>query len=208
LGSSLSTAALSYPVQQTGTASAVRTVTLSNTGAQPLAISSVVIAGTNAADFAQVNTCGTSLAAGASCAIDVTFTPSMNAAESATLTVTDATGARTVALSGTGAAVSSALTPNTPIVFAAQPVGTASAAQPVTLSNTGGLPLAIGSIKIGGTHVFHFAQSNNCGTSLAVGASCTINVVSKPNARGGKSATLTVVDATGTQSIALSGMGQ
>lgn len=208
LASTLSATSLSYAVQQTGTASALQTVTLSNTGAQPLAINSIVIGGANAADFAQSNTCGGSVAAGSSCSIGVTFTPTVSGAESATLTVTDAAGSKTVALSGTGAVISSALTPNTPIVFAAQPVGIASTAQPVTLTNTGGLPLAISSIKIGGANVFHFAQTNNCKASLAVGASCTINVASKPGTPGGKSATLVVVDAAGTQSVALSGTGQ
>jgi hypothetical protein len=54
-----------------------------------------------------------------------------------------------------------------------------------------------------------FSQSNTCGTSVAVGANCTISVEFKPNSTGSKSATLNVNtgDGAGTQTVALSGTG-
>jgi FG-GAP repeat len=57
--------------QKVGTSSAVRTVTLTNAGTAPISLYSIQTAG----DFSQTNTCGGSLNAGASCTIEVTFTP-------------------------------------------------------------------------------------------------------------------------------------
>jgi hypothetical protein len=58
-----------------GTSSATRTVKLSNAGTAPITIYSIEIAGVNPGDFTQTNTCGGSLKPGASCTIQVTFTP-------------------------------------------------------------------------------------------------------------------------------------
>jgi hypothetical protein len=58
-----------------GTSSPPRTVKLTNVGPAPIAIFSIVIGGVNLGDFSETNTCGTSLKAGASCTIEVTFTP-------------------------------------------------------------------------------------------------------------------------------------
>jgi hypothetical protein len=61
--------------QKVGTSSAARTVKLTNAGTAPIAIFSIGIGGVNLGDFSQTNTCGTGLKAGASCTIEVTFTP-------------------------------------------------------------------------------------------------------------------------------------
>ena len=68
--------------------------------------------------------------------------------------------------------------------------GTASAAQPVTLTNSGNAALAISSIAAAGD----FAETNNCGATLAIGAACQIQLVFTPTATGVRSGTLTVVD--------------
>jgi trimeric autotransporter adhesin len=98
----LSAAGLSLAAQPIGMASPAQTVTLTNTGMVALAISSLTLAGTNAGDFAQTNTCGGSLRAGANCAINVTFTPTAAGSRTATLTIIDnASGSlQTVTLSG------------------------------------------------------------------------------------------------------------
>jgi fibronectin type 3 domain-containing protein len=84
--------------------SAAQTVTLSNTGNAPLSITSLAFTGTNASDFDQSNTCGSSLAAGANCTIVVMFTPSVTGTEAASLSVSDnASGSpQSVPLSGAG----------------------------------------------------------------------------------------------------------
>jgi hypothetical protein len=97
---SLSSGPLTFPSQWVGTTSAAQNLTLTNTGSAPLKISSIAING----DFAQTNACGTSMAAGASCSITVTFTPTAIGTRSAMATITDnATDSpHTVAISGTG----------------------------------------------------------------------------------------------------------
>src|SRR5207237_2305444 len=94
-------------------------VTLTNSGSASLSINSIAIAGTNSADFAQTNNCGSSVAAGGSCTINVTFAPTTSGARSATLTVADnASGSpQTASLAGTGVAPSVALSP-TSLTFA------------------------------------------------------------------------------------------
>jgi hypothetical protein len=47
-----------------GTTSATQTVTLTNPGSVALSLTSIVFSGTNAGDYAQSNTCGSSVAAG------------------------------------------------------------------------------------------------------------------------------------------------
>jgi hypothetical protein len=64
-------------------------ISLVNNGNAALNISNIAITGTNAADFGQTNTCGSSLAAGAKCVITVSFTASIQGAESAFVMITD-----------------------------------------------------------------------------------------------------------------------
>jgi hypothetical protein len=87
-------------------------------------------------------------------------------------------------------------------------VGTPSAAQPVTLNNPGGAALSIASI-VASTG---FSQTNNCGTSVSAGGSCTINVTFTPTAVGAVTGTLILTDnsngvAGTTQTVTLSGSG-
>lgn len=101
-------ASLTFPDQLINTTSPAQTVTLSNTGSGPLAITSIGFTGANAANFAQTNTCGSSLTAGASCPISVRFTPNTPAAFSADLTITSNdpnNQTLTIPMTGTGIAL-------------------------------------------------------------------------------------------------------
>jgi hypothetical protein len=91
----------SETIDQTTTSQAV---TLTNTGNAALAITLISVTGTNSADFAETNNCPESLSATSQCTINVTFTPSLIGAESASLQFTDnaADSPETVALGGTG----------------------------------------------------------------------------------------------------------
>ncbi|PYU91620.1 MAG: hypothetical protein DMG25_14260 [Acidobacteria bacterium] len=203
---SLSPTSLSFTSQTVGTTSPAQAVTLSNSGAATLSINGIAIAGTNNADFAQTNNCGSSVAAGGSCTINVTFTPTATGTRSATLTVTDnASGSpQTASLTGTGLAASAALSP-TSLTFPSTTVGMASAAQAVTLSNSGSTGLTISSIAISGD----FAQTNNCGSTLAAGANCAINVTFTPTTTGTRTGMLTVTDnaSNSPQTASLAGTG-
>ncbi len=112
---SLTPATLSFIVTTGGT-SASQTATLSNTGNAALTIASIAIAGANPSDFVQTNNCASSLAAGSSCSIYVTFTPASAASFSANLTVADnaAGSPQSTLLSGTGTASDYNISSSTP----------------------------------------------------------------------------------------------
>ena len=203
-------ASLTFSNTLVGTSTAAQSITLSNTGGAPLNLTSIAITGTNSGDFVQTNTCGASVAAGGSCSINATFTPTATGARSAVVTIFDnVTGSpQTVGLTGTGVAPAASVAP-TSITFSNTSVGTSTAAQSITLSNTGGAPLNLTSIAITGTNSGDFAQTNTCGTSVAAGANCSINVTFKPSATGARSAVVTITDnATGSpQTVGLTGTG-
>lgn len=88
----LSPTSLNFGEVTSGTTSPPSAITLSNTGnaALDLTGSGISISGANAAEFSQSNGCGSSVAAGATCTINVTFTPGLTAgSETATLSVSD-----------------------------------------------------------------------------------------------------------------------
>jgi hypothetical protein len=97
------------------------------------------------------------------------------------------------------------LAPGT-LSFPAQAIGATSAAQMVILTNTGQLPLTISATNISGP----FAQTNNCGSSLAVGANCIISITFTPTTTGAATGTLTLTDSAGNspQTVSLGGTGE
>jgi len=102
---SLSTTSLSFGTQAVATTSAAQTVTLTNTGSASLVVTNLAVVGANLGDFAEIaDTCRGSVAAGGSCTIGVTFTPSAGGERTAALSITDnAPGSpQTVSLSGAG----------------------------------------------------------------------------------------------------------
>jgi len=131
----LSPASLSFSAQLIGTASGAKTATLTNTGFSALAISSIAIAGTGAADFGQSGTCGSGLTARSSCTVNISFTPTQIGPRTASLIVTDdaAGSPQSVALSGIGLMMehNATLAP-TSLTFNPQNIGTVSAGQSVT----------------------------------------------------------------------------
>jgi len=100
----LSPTSLNFGSVGLGTTSLPKTVNLKNVGTTTLTITGIAITGTNAADFAQTHTCGSSLAAGANCSISIRFTPAVLGTRTAALSITDnaAGSPQKVALSGMG----------------------------------------------------------------------------------------------------------
>jgi len=90
------------------------------------------------------------------------------------------------------------------LTFPSQALNTTSASQAITVSNTGTTSASISAVTASGD----YTQTNNCG-SVAVGASCTVNVSFRPTASGTRTGTLTVTsDATNSPTtVALSGTG-
>lgn len=89
--------------------------------------------------------------------------------------------------------------------FGSLDVGVTSAAQSLTLTNSGNAPLNIRSITTTGD----FAATNTCGASVAPNASCAINITFNPTAAGARAGLLTIVDdaISGEVFVALSGTG-
>ncbi|WP_328914513.1 MULTISPECIES: choice-of-anchor D domain-containing protein [unclassified Streptomyces] len=91
---------LTFASQAPGTTSAAQTVTVTNTGNAAAAVSGVSVSG----DFSQTNTCGSSLAANASCTVSVKFAPTASGTRTGGLTISSnaSNNPTTVALTGTG----------------------------------------------------------------------------------------------------------
>jgi len=200
---------IAFPQQAVGSTSSPQTVTLTNIGGAALSISGIDLGGQDAGDFAETNTCGTSLAVGASCQINVKFTPTAFGNRSGILVVASdgLGGPQTVTLTGTtapGAGIS-LMPPN--VSFPSQYVGTSGLPQSVTITNTGTATLTISSVN---ATPADFGSVNACGSSVAPGASCAIAVFFDPTTSGTRGGTLTVTDnaANSPQGVALSGTGQ
>jgi YVTN family beta-propeller protein len=198
---------LNFGSQLLNTTSQPMTVTLTNTGGATLSISSIVASG----NFSQTNNCGSSVLAGASCVIAVTYTPTRTSIhiETGTLTITDgAPGSpETVKLTGFGSVVT--LSANS-LNFGNQAVGTTSFPKTITFTNhSTSRAVAIAAITVSGLNSPAFAETNNCGRSLAAGASCTINITFRAFNKGSKTGTLNIWNnGSGTvQQVALLGNG-
>jgi len=309
-----SPSSLMFPDEIEGTTSPPLTLTLSNQGTAPLAVSSVAITGTNASEFSLTgNSCptGNALPPGADCAVSVTMTPLAQGLRTATLAFTDSGlgSPQVISLSGMGlpandftisiapalnsivvgnsasytittatsrgnpqtinlsisglpsgataafsanpivsggtailtvgtvsstplgsyqlpiSGVGSSATETAQAILAvqgpavlspsgltftnAQAIGTNSAAQSVTLTNNGPASLTMFGIQFGGTFGGDYTQTNNCGSSIASGGSCTINVTFAPTGADSRDATLLVSDnaLNSPQTVALLGTG-
>ena len=89
--------------------------------------------------------------------------------------------------------------------FGSTPVGTGTAWETFTLSNSGSSSVSISNVAVSGP----FVVSSNCGSSVAAKGSCPIYVYFAPTTSGPASGTLTVTDAASNspQTAALSGTG-
>jgi phospholipase C len=199
---SLSPTSLSFADQLVGTTSASQDVALTNTGVATLNISSIATSG----DFSQTNNCGNKVAVGVNCTITVSFSPTVAGLGTGAVTITDDAGnsPQTIGLSGNGSAPGVGLNP-TSLAFGDQVVGSISGSLPITLTNTGTATLNIASIVSSG----HFAQTNNCGATVAATASCTVTVSFSPTQPGPESGSITITDdaVPSPQVVSLSGNG-
>jgi hypothetical protein len=207
---------LTFASTKVGSTSAAQTATLKNTSTSAaLTITSggITITGTDASSFIKTTTCGSSLAAGASCTISVSFKPAATGTLTATLSVADnATGSpQKVSLTGTGAAAptnSITLSPTT-LAFPTTVVAATSEAQPVTVKNTGTATVTLTKIALAGASPASYEELNTCPATLASGASCVVFVAFKPASAALLKATLDVTDsaAGSPQAATLSGTG-
>jgi len=201
-------ASLSFGTVPGNTMSQQRIVTLSSINNSAVSITSITANG----DFSLSTTAtscpytGGTLAAGATCTINVIFTPTATNTRTGDVTVTYVgTGSPlSVPLSGVGIVSAVNVTPPS-LTFNGQNVGTESAPQPVTLLNISSVQLSVSSVAV----TSGFKQNNTCLPTVAGLASCTINVSFLPTASGPQTGTLTITDLAGNspQTVALSGTG-
>jgi hypothetical protein len=199
--------------------SAAQTVTVSNTGNAPLSLVALSMGGAQAAEFqiAAGSTCAAaaSVAANASCSVKLVFTPTATGARTANLGIThNAAGSPSVvALNGTGTATAqAAISLNaSSLTFASQTLGSTSASQTVTLSNSGSAPLTLNALTLAGTAATDFTRGGTCTatTTLLPAATCTLAFTFAPGALGVRSATLSIASdaSNGSAVLSLSGTG-
>jgi hypothetical protein len=212
---SITPATYTFVDQQVDTTSAVETFTYTNTGVVSITVSSVTLTGAAATNYviASDPCTGVTLAAGATCDVGVTFTPSVANNRVANLTVTDETGGAAKAkasLSGLGVAPTASLTGNA--AFGNQQVGVTSAAQTLTYQNTGLGAISVNSAALSGKAATDYVIATDTCTAatLAASATCSIGLTFTPSEVGSRAASLTVTDSTGgatAQHLSLSGTG-
>jgi sugar lactone lactonase YvrE len=192
-----------FPAQALKTKSAALLVSLANHGTAPVTITDTAITG----DFSKTTTCTNSLAAGHSCTASVTFTPTATGIRTGSLTFTLSSGPLTVALTGpgtpSGTSEGLSVAPN-PLDLGAVSLEDTQT-MPVTLTNSNKIVIGIAGIKISGTA---YSQNNNCGATLAAGASCAVQVTVNVTTAGTYSGTLTITESAGAvHSIPLTALG-
>ena len=192
---------LTFPATVVNQTASSQIVTVANTGANPVSLNTPSITG----DFAiAASTCTSTLAAQTACSLSISFTPTASGTRTGVLSVTDNVGTQTAQLSGAGNAPATDTLAPASLTFAQQAIGTTSAAQQVTLTNTGDVALTLiaASVTPG-----DFTATNACGTSLNPHSTCAISVAFVPSAVGPRSATLTVTDQFRSQTVSLAGTG-
>lgn len=177
-----------------------RTTTITNSGniAASLNFSAV------SAPFSRAGTCTTSLPAGASCTVVLTYAPTDTSTSSGALTVSALNTSATVSYSGTGQA-----NPSFSVSASSLSLGTVAipqtGSQTVTVTNTGNVPLTTSNISVSGNGL---SRTTTCSGTLAVGASCTATVTLTPVAAevytGALSISFTEVPA---QNVVIEGIG-
>jgi hypothetical protein len=203
---SFSTNPLTFSPVLVGNTSWAKGVTVTNTGATSIKISSV----TPSANYSVTGCGGVTLASGASCKIFVKFSPSVPGQITGAITFVDnaSVSQQSLNLSGTGIPPVT-FSPST-LTFAAQNVGTTSAVQIVTLVNHQSSTLSIASIDASGDYSAAGGGGNPCGSTVPASGSCTIAVRFSPSVAGTISGAVTVTHSASysPQTVGLTGIGQ
>jgi hypothetical protein len=204
-GLGVSASSLAFGVVSIGATSAPQALTLSAVG--PLSFTTVLVTGA----FAEADNCPATLANAQKCTIYAYFRPTASGTQTGSLTIEDngyLNGATTIALQGTGSAISIT---GAPVIFGNQLVKTSSAIHQVTVANKGKTSITMGAIMLGETTDFAIS-SNTCpasGSPLAAAASCIIGLTFDPQSTGAKKGVLLIADndPTSPQLIGVAGTG-
>ncbi|MBK9264257.1 MAG: choice-of-anchor D domain-containing protein [Polyangiaceae bacterium] len=190
--------AVTFPDQEIATTSGIRSATLINAAATPLAISTATLQGVNGGDFLvnEDNCSGVTLLTGAFCNVSLTFRPNAVGTRSASLNFAVVSNGNpatlTAPVSGTGTAAIAMVTPNS-LAFGDQALRVRSATQTTTFTNTGAASLQMGNVRREGAHRNDFEiAASSCNGQLSPNAQCTISVRCRPRALGLRSGELQI----------------
>ena len=194
---------LSFGPQSIGAGGPAQQITLTNAGDVALTLISAAV---TSGDFVATNACASSLAPHSTCAINVSFVPAATGTRTGTLAITDNVRTETIPLTGIGLAPPGVSLTPVNVNFSAIGVGLNSPTQTLTLTNNGGVPLAIASTAVTGDFV---VVSNSCSATLDVGQACTVLLFFAPSVPGVQNGTLVLTDnaPSKAQTVTLSGMG-
>ncbi len=171
--------ALAFGNQTIGSTSTVQSVTIKNTGATSLNLT-FAASGSYIKSNPALGACSSSLAGGASCTINVQFSPAVLGAIDGSVSVNYSGANSPQVISLTGIGIGQVTLSPSSIAFLPQQVDTTSAVKKVTVTNNFSSAVSVSSI----VKSADFTESNTCGTSIAVGKSCTISISFSPT-RGG-----------------------
>ena len=176
---------LAFPDTAIGSTSSPLAITVENNQTGILTISSIQ----TSLPFARTSNCGSSLAPHQICTISVTFSPTAVKYYSLSLAVTDSAGnsPQVISLTGNGIKTPLSYAPVGGLYFYNQIVSTLSTPQAVTLTNKTSSALTFTSMTTSADFPF-----TGCGTTLAAGASCMVQISFKPTAANKRLANLTV----------------
>lgn len=159
---------------------------LTNTSTVPVTVSSVSLVGFAAADYSYTSKCNGTIPPGGNCQWDILFKPSVQnnqfwGYEHANFVVNDSApgSPHTLRLTAIGSALKVS-PPSAILNFGSVPVGTTSSPLTISITNVWTNPINVGGI----VNIGDYAQTNNCGSSLAPGAKCTVNVTFTPTKTG------------------------
>jgi hypothetical protein len=191
---------LTWTGQEGGVTSAAKIVTLKNAGTSAIGITQpFTMIGANPGDFAQTNTCGTSLAAGGTCTISNTFTPQDQGVRIAEVVIPFTNGTSTGYSFYGQAKIDITLGPTRSFTYKPQLLNTTSKVMNFKLTNVSGLTISNITLVVNGHNPGDFgivASSTTCPNPgpgpLGPGASCNIAVAYTPTVVGGESAALNV----------------
>ena len=201
---------LNFLSQQPGVVSAPQGVTVTNTGGALLTGLTAQITGAPTGVFSiSATSCGATLAAGASCVLNVVFNAATAGGSAGMLNLSSSSpgvAAANVGLSGTAQTASGLNVSPAMLSFGAVAQGGTSAAQTVTISNTSTVTASVLSVAV--SQGFSWTQYT-CTGSLSPGASCTVGVSFAPTATGVATGTLTASSAAiaTAATVTLSGIG-
>lgn len=204
---------LSFGNVNTGSTSASQTATVTNGTSSSVTLSGAGLTGTDAADFTSSTTCGSSLAASASCTASVAFKPNTTGTLTASWSITSSSSSTplTVALSGSGTTSTggSASASPTSLTWGNVAFGNTGGAKTVTLTNSGSSAISFSGITFTGADPNDFYATNTCGTSVAASGICTASVYFRPTTAGTRTAVLNLNDSASNspQTVSLSGTG-